>query len=77
MKKHKDKKEGLKLWKRSTGYHRRSRIKAYFVSFKRTFGRYFAAKYDITRQIEMIIKVNTLNLLRKDFILRSSKVTSD
>ncbi|WP_339041161.1 hypothetical protein [Candidatus Lariskella endosymbiont of Hedychridium roseum] len=75
MQRHDDKKEGLKLWKKDTGYYRRSRIEAYFASFKRAFGRYFVAKCDIKRQIEMIIKVSTLNLLKKDFILISSKAS--
>ncbi|WP_339041188.1 hypothetical protein [Candidatus Lariskella endosymbiont of Hedychridium roseum] len=49
--------------------------RAYFASFKRAFGRYFVAKCDIKKQIEMIIKVSTLNLLKKDFILISSKAS--
>jgi hypothetical protein len=71
----KDKKEGMKLWKQSKGYYRRSRIESYFASFKRTFGRHFVAKCDIKKQIDMIIKVNTLNILRKDFALLSSKIS--
>lgn len=55
--------EGLKEWKVSSGYHRRSLIEAFMFRLKRTFGFNLQHKTDKGRVNEVITKVNLLNLM--------------
>lgn len=53
--------EGLKEWKKKSGYHRRSQIEACMFRLKKTFGFYWQHKTDQARHNEMITKINLLN----------------
>lgn len=55
--------EGLKHWKKTSGYHRRSLIESCMFRFKRTFGFNLHHKTDNARKNEMIAKINVLNLM--------------
>jgi hypothetical protein len=52
---------GLKTWKQTHGYGKRSIIEAYFSRFKATFGFHFMSRCEPSRQNELAIKVNILN----------------
>lgn len=56
-----DRKEGLKIWKKKSGYHIRSRIESFMARFKRSFGKFFYARTDIRRKNEAIIKAILCN----------------
>ncbi|MHC0448813.1 MAG: hypothetical protein ACRY3E_01780 [Candidatus Lariskella arthropodorum] len=75
IKRHDDKKEGLKLWKKDTGYYRRLRIELILPVLSGLLADILLPNAILKKQIEMIIKVSTLNLLKKDFILISSKAS--
>ena len=53
--------EGLKQWKQSSGYHRRSLIESFMSRFKKTFGFNLQHKREDTRRNEIIAKINLLN----------------
>lgn len=53
--------EGLKQWKVSSGYHRRSLIEACMFRFKRIFGFNLQHKTEENRKNEIITKINLLN----------------
>jgi transposase len=55
--------EGLKAWKVSSGYHRRSLVESCMFRLKRTFGFYLQQKTEAGRLNEVITKVNALNLM--------------
>ena len=58
-----DFKEGLKNWKVTSGYHRRSLIESCMFRLKRTFGFYLQQKTERGRKNEIITKLNILNLM--------------
>lgn len=53
--------QGLKEWKRTSGYHRRSIIEATMFRLKRIFGFHLHHRTKQGRVNEMIIKINLLN----------------
>jgi transposase len=53
--------EGLKAWKISSGYHKRSRVESFMFRFKKTFGFNLQQKTEQGRKNEVIAKVNILN----------------
>jgi transposase len=55
--------DGLKEWKVSSGYHRRSLIESCMFRLKRVFGFYLHQKTEAGRRNEIITKVNLLNLM--------------
>lgn len=55
--------EGLKAWKISSGYHKRSRVESFMFRFKRTFGFNLQQKTEAGRRNEVITKVNILNAM--------------
>lgn len=55
--------EGLKQWKKESGYHRRSLVEAFMFRFKRTFGFYLHNKTDNNRKNEINAKLNLLNFM--------------
>lgn len=55
--------EGLKEWKRSSLYHKRSQVEAFMFRFKRIFGYNLHQKTENGRLNEIICKVNLLNLM--------------
>ena len=55
--------EGLKEWKITYGYHRRSLIESSISRLKKTFCFYLQQKTDQGRRNEIITKINILNLM--------------
>jgi Transposase DDE domain len=53
--------EGLKEWKKSSGYHRRSLVESCMFRMKRTFGFNLQHKTERNRKNEVIAKINLLN----------------
>ena len=53
--------EGLKHWKQSSGYHRRSLIEAWMSRLKKSFGFNLQHKNEAARRNEIITKINLLN----------------
>lgn len=53
--------EGIKNWKISSSYYRRSLIEATMFRLKRAFGFYLQHKNEKMRINEIIIKINILN----------------
>ena len=56
-------KDGLKQWKISSKYHRRSLVEACMFRLKRIFGFYLHQKTERGRKNEIIVKMNILNLM--------------
>ncbi len=63
IRKHENFDVGLKAWKISSGYHRRSLVEACMYRLKRTFGFNLQQKNDTGRRNEVIAKINLLNLM--------------
>lgn len=63
IRKHENFDVGLKAWKMSSGYHRRSLVEACMYRLKRTFGFNLQQKNDRGRRNEVITKINLLNLM--------------
>ncbi len=55
--------DGLKHWKMTSGYHRRSQIEAFMFRLKRTFGFNLQQQTDRGRKNEIITKMNVLNFM--------------
>src|SRR3990167_130725 len=55
--------EGLKAWKKDSGYHRRSLVESCMNRLKKTFGFYLQQKSEPGRVNEVITKANLLNLM--------------
>jgi len=55
--------EGIKEWKISSGYHRRSLIESCMFRLKSAFGYYLQQKTEQGRRNEIITKINILNLM--------------
>lgn len=53
--------EGLKEWKKASGYHQRSLVEVLFSRYKRAFGFSFQHWKDSARLNEVIVKINMLN----------------
>lgn len=53
--------EGLKAWKISSGYHKRSRVESFMFRLKKTFGFNLQQKTEAGRKNEVITKINILN----------------
>lgn len=56
-----DREEGLKHWKATHSYGKRSYVEAFFSRFKRNFGFHLMSKNEKARQSELAIKVRMLN----------------
>ena len=63
IRKHEDFDTGLKAWKISSGYHRRSLVEAAMYRLKRIFGFNLQQKNEAGRRNEVIAKINLLNLM--------------
>lgn len=55
--------EGLKAWKKNSGYHKRSKIETFMFRLKKIFGFHLQHKTTKARINEMIMKMNILNLM--------------
>lgn len=55
--------EGLKAWKKSSGYHRRSLVESCMNRIKKTFGFCLQQRTEQGRANEVITKANLLNLM--------------
>ena len=55
--------EGLKAWKVTSGYHRRSLVESCMFRLKRAFGFHLQQKTENSRKNEVITKINILNLM--------------
>lgn len=55
--------QGLKQWKKASGYHKRSLVETCFFRLKRIFGFHFQQKTEQGRKNEMIAKINLLNAM--------------
>lgn len=58
-------KKGRKRWKKESGYHRRSLSETAMFRFKTTFGDHLASRELPQQKTESLVKVKTLNTLRK------------
>lgn len=57
--------EALKLWKKLTGYHRRSLVETSFSRFKGTFGANIFSKTIDNQEVELLTKVFVLNTMTR------------
>ena len=66
--------EGRALWKKETGYHRRSRVETFMFRLKTIFGSRLSTRRDWTQATEAAIKLDALNRMTELGMPKSYKV---
>jgi hypothetical protein len=64
MMEHGDRKEGRRLWKQQSGYHRRSRVEAAISRAKRQFGDRLTARRSDNQLAQLVLRCNVMNRMR-------------
>jgi hypothetical protein len=58
---HEDRREGRRLWKRQSGYHRRSLVETAFSRLKRQFGGRVTTRKPANQAAQLVMRCNVLN----------------
>lgn len=58
---HGDRRDGLRLWKQQSGYHRRSRVEATISRAKRQFGDRITTRRPENQMAQLILRCNVMN----------------
>lgn len=68
--------EGRAIWKKETGYHRRSRVETLMFRYKRLFGDQLSCRRGWTQTTEVLIKLDAMNRMTELGMPRSYKVVA-